>query len=123
MILNSYKQAIANLYNQRSDSYDQGNFHHKLAQLLINYAKIKPKQRVLDIATGTGLVAIEAAEKVGPDGFVMGVDIAELMLAKAKEKSQIMSLNNLEFIQADIEVSERFVKLDNSQIVAYYLFP
>ncbi|MGB5595787.1 MAG: methyltransferase domain-containing protein, partial [Crocosphaera sp.] len=104
MILNSYKQAIANLYNQRSDSYDQGNFHHKLAQLLINYAKIKPKQRVLDIATGTGLVAIEAAEKVGTDGFVMGVDIAELMLAKAKEKSQIMSLNNLEFIQADTEV-------------------
>ncbi len=104
MILNSYKQAIANLYNQRNDNYDQGDFHHKVAQLLINYVQIEPKQRVLDIATGTGLVAIEAAQKVGSDGFVIGVDLAELMLAKAQEKSQIMSLNNLEFIQADIEV-------------------
>ncbi|MGK7941375.1 MAG: class I SAM-dependent methyltransferase [Crocosphaera sp.] len=103
MELNPYQQAIANLYNQRSDSYDQGYFHPKLADLLINYATIKPQQRVLDMATGTGLVAIEAAKKVGVNGSVLGVDIAELMLQKAHEKAKILNLNNVDFLQEDIK--------------------
>nr|MDJ0511210.1 class I SAM-dependent methyltransferase [Crocosphaera sp.] len=103
MELNLYKQEIANLYNQRSDSYEQGNFHPKLADLLINYVQIKPRQKVLDIATGTGLVAIEVAKKVGINGYVLGVDIADLMLQKAQEKTQVLNLDNLEFLRADIE--------------------
>ena len=89
MELNSYQHAIARLYNQRSDNYDEGSFHPKLADLLINYAQIKPNERVLDIATGTGLVAIKAAQKVGVNGYVLGVDIAELMLQKAQERDAV----------------------------------
>ncbi len=103
MELNPYQEAIANLYNQRSCSYDQGYFHPKLADLLINYATIKPQQRVLDMATGTGLVAIEAAKKVGINGYVLGFDIADLMLQKAQEKAKVLNLNNLEFLRADVE--------------------
>ncbi|MEM8780975.1 MAG: class I SAM-dependent methyltransferase, partial [Cyanobacteria bacterium P01_G01_bin.49] len=75
----------------------------QLVQLLIDYAMIQPWQKILDLATGTGLVAIEAAKKVGEYGFVTGVDMADLMLAKAQEKAKKLNLNNLEFVQADIE--------------------
>ena len=105
-MLTPYQQAIANLYNQCSNTYDQGEFHPKLVDLLLNYLDIKPKPTVLDIATGTGLIAVEVAKKVGGDGYVVGGDIAELMLKKAQEKAQIFNLNNLECLQADIESLE-----------------
>ncbi|MDJ0578463.1 methyltransferase domain-containing protein [Crocosphaera sp.] len=102
-MLTPYQQAIANLYNQRSGTYDQGDFHPKLVDLLLSYLDVKPQQNVLDIATGTGLMAVECSKKVGDYGYVIGVDIAELMLKKAQEKAQILNLNNLEFLEADIE--------------------
>lgn len=105
-MLNPYQQAIANLYNQRSTTYDQGDFHPKLVDLLLEYLDIKPKQTVLDIATGTGLVSIEIAKKVGNDGYVIGVDIAESMLKEAQKKAQKLNINNLEFLQTDIESLE-----------------
>lgn len=106
MSLTAYKQALYNLYNQRSITYDQGEFHPKLAHLLVNYVNIQPGQRVLDLATGTGLVAIEAAKKVGKDGSVVAVDMADLMLAKAQEKAQQLNLRNIDFVQGDIETLE-----------------
>lgn len=103
MTLNNYQKAITHLYNKRSANYNQGNFHPQLAQLLIDYTVIQPGQRVLDLATGTGLVAIKAAKQVGDNGFVTGVDISDLMLAQAQEKAKTLNLNNLEFIKEDIE--------------------
>ncbi len=107
-MLNPYKQAIANLYNGRSITYDQGSFHPKLANLLLKYLDIKPNQTVLDIATGTGLMAIKAAQKVGNGGYILGVDIAELVLKKAQEKAHKLNLNNLELLQADIVLVRKF---------------
>ncbi|MDJ0599414.1 MAG: methyltransferase domain-containing protein [Crocosphaera sp.] len=102
-MLTPYQQAIANLYNQRSTTYDQGDFHPKLVDLLLKYLAIEPRQTVLDLATGTGLVAIEAAKKVSNEGHVIGVDMANLMLAEAQKKVKNLNLNNIEFLLADIE--------------------
>ncbi len=96
-MLTPYQQAIANLYNQRSASYDQGDFHPKLVELLVNYLDIQSKQTILDIATGTGLFAIEAAKKIGDNGRVIGIDIAHLMLAEAQKKAKKLNLNNIQF--------------------------
>jgi SAM-dependent methyltransferase len=46
-------------------------------------ARIQPGQRVLDVACGTGVLAREAARRVGPTGFVAGVDANPGMLAVA----------------------------------------
>ena len=101
--LNSYKQQVADLYNSRSHNYDRGDWHPRIAQRLVEYAQLALGQQVLDLATGTGIVAIEAAQIVGATGRVIGVDISEGMLEIAQKKSDTLNLNNTEFLLADAE--------------------
>ncbi|MEH2459079.1 class I SAM-dependent methyltransferase [Nostoc sp.] len=101
--LNEYKQQIADLYNRRSQTYDEGDWHPRIAHRLVKHAQISQGQHVLDIATGTGMVAIEAAQLVGFEGRVVGVDISTGMLEQTKRKIEALGLNNLELILADAE--------------------
>jgi demethylmenaquinone methyltransferase/2-methoxy-6-polyprenyl-1,4-benzoquinol methylase len=50
-------------------------------------AAVEPGDRVLDVATGTGDLAFELARRVAPGGEVVGVDFAEAMLERAREKA------------------------------------
>ena len=54
---------------------------------LIAAAEIRPGQRVLDVACGTGVHACSIAECVGLTGSAVGVDVNENMLAVAKRKA------------------------------------
>lgn len=54
------------------------------ARLLVEIADLRPGERVLDIATGTGVVARHAASSVGTTGLVTAVDINPAMLAVAR---------------------------------------
>jgi SAM-dependent methyltransferase len=55
-----------------------------LAAALVSRASVGSGDHVLDVGTGTGLVAREAAEHVGTDGRVVGIDTSEAMLAEAR---------------------------------------
>lgn len=50
-------------------------------------ARVQPGQRVLDVACGTGVLARAVAERVGPQGAVVGLDLNEGMLAVAGRKA------------------------------------
>jgi SAM-dependent methyltransferase len=50
-------------------------------------ARVRPGQRVLDVACGTGILARHALTRVGPSGSVAGVDPGPGMLAVAREKA------------------------------------
>jgi demethylmenaquinone methyltransferase/2-methoxy-6-polyprenyl-1,4-benzoquinol methylase len=50
-------------------------------------AALRPGTRVLDVATGTGKLALVAARQVAPGGEVIGLDASERMLARARSAS------------------------------------
>lgn len=102
----SYKQRVAAGFDLRGDSYDTSLFHRELAKRLLELVELQPGQHVLDVATGTGLVAIPAAQLVGEKGGVIGVDISEGMLQQARKVSAELGLTNLAFEQADADTME-----------------
>ncbi|TAK08725.1 MAG: methyltransferase domain-containing protein [Candidatus Manganitrophaceae bacterium] len=68
---------------------------------LVGDARIRPGQRVLDLGSGTGYPAIVAADAVGNQGEVLGLDLSEEMLDRAKRKAYGLGLFNLDFRVAD----------------------
>ncbi|MFM2063029.1 MAG: hypothetical protein RLZZ507_2699 [Cyanobacteriota bacterium] len=102
--MDNYKQQIIEIFNSRT-AYDQekGSHHPREAILLLESIPLQQGQKILDIATGTGLVAIPAALKVGLEGYVIGVDISPGMLDQAREKVTAAGLKNIEFIEEDAE--------------------
>lgn len=99
--LRQYKKAVADYYSGRSTNYDDSDWHDQIARKLVDLSGIHPGARVLDIATGTGMLAVYAASKVGPTGSVLGVDISEGMLEKARAKAA--GLQNASFERGDGE--------------------
>jgi ubiquinone/menaquinone biosynthesis C-methylase UbiE len=63
---------------------------------------LQPGQRILDVCCGSGASAIPAAEKVGRNGFVFGVDLSEKLLALARAKANEQQLPNIEFRVGDM---------------------
>jgi ubiquinone/menaquinone biosynthesis C-methylase UbiE len=57
------------------------------APLLVDAARLAPGERVLDVACGTGVVARVAAQRVGPTGYVVGVDLNPEMIGVARSLS------------------------------------
>lgn len=98
-----YKQSIADLYSKRSQSYDRSEWHDRIARNLVDFADIKTGSRVLDIATGTGMVAFYAASKAGSQGSVIGIDISEGMVQVANSKLKSPDFSNLTFEIGDGE--------------------
>ncbi len=68
-------------------TYDRMGFLTLTAQHLAQAAALQPGMRVLDVATGTGTVALEAARVVGPAGSVVGLDLSAAMLEKARARA------------------------------------
>jgi demethylmenaquinone methyltransferase / 2-methoxy-6-polyprenyl-1,4-benzoquinol methylase len=60
--------------------------HHRWRARAVDLARVGPGSRVLDVATGTGDLAIELARRVSPGGEVIGSDFSENMLIRAREK-------------------------------------
>ncbi|WP_110987336.1 class I SAM-dependent methyltransferase [Acaryochloris thomasi] len=102
--LNRYKQQIRNDFNSRSNY--ESEFHRKAAARLVELAKLQAGQRVLDVATGTGLAAIAAARVVGLTGHVLGTDFSAGMLQQARAQAEALGLKNIVFENVDADNQE-----------------
>ncbi|MDQ5830000.1 MAG: methyltransferase domain-containing protein [Actinomycetota bacterium] len=59
--------------------------------------ELRPGERVVDVGCGAGIDSLIAAKKVGPDGRVIGVDMTQSMLEKARQGAKEAGLKNVEF--------------------------
>ncbi len=65
--------------------------------------RLAPGERVVDAGSGAGFDCFIAANQVGPDGSVIGVDMLDEMLAKSRESARQMDLRNVEFREGLLE--------------------
>src|SRR5438477_7297524 len=77
---------IAGLYDRMNTVMTVG-LHHQWRRRAADLAALGPGNRALDVATGTGDLAIALAERVGDDGEVVAVDFSERMLELARAKA------------------------------------
>jgi demethylmenaquinone methyltransferase / 2-methoxy-6-polyprenyl-1,4-benzoquinol methylase len=77
---------IAGIYDPLNTAMTAG-LHHRWRERAADQAHVVPGARVLDVATGTGDLALELARRVWPNGEVVGSDFAEAMLDRARAKA------------------------------------
>ncbi len=86
------------------DKWDQF-FNRTMAFInhrLVADARIRPGLHVLDLGSGTGYPALLAGEVVGAEGTVVGIDLAESMLAVATRKATTLGLPQVSFRTGDV---------------------
>jgi SAM-dependent methyltransferase len=79
----------------------QAELIEPVTRALLLDAGVGPGMRVLDVGTGRGDVALIAAELVGDDGSVVGVDLAPSAVAAARERVAGLPLRNVSFRDGD----------------------
>src|SRR5438876_8191642 len=73
-----------------------------VTERLFREAGIGPGQRVLDLGSGVGDVAMLAARIVGPSGEVVGIERDPKSIAKARARVAEVGLDNVSFTQSDV---------------------
>lgn len=98
------KQRAATTYNAASDFYDHpvNSFWERYGQRTVTRLGLAPGAGVLDVCCGSGASALPAAQAVGPQGSVLGVDLAENLLALARSKAKDRRLSNVTFRVGDM---------------------
>ena len=96
-------------YTAFSESYENQQGYNPDADLNLGcgipteYAHIKTGDTVIDLGSGAGNDCFVARALVGETGKVIGVDMTEAMIEKAKANTEKLGFNNVEFRQGDIE--------------------
>ena len=99
------KLKAATTYNAAADHFDDEplGFWERTGRRTIERLELPSGVTVLDVGCGTGASALPAAEKVGPHGRVIGIDLAERLLEIARRKAQSHGLTNVTFETGDME--------------------
>jgi len=86
------------------------SFHERLdaslkpfGQAAMEAASLKAGERVLEVGCGCGDTSLDMARRVGPDGRVHGIDISELILARARARAQSTAEKNISFECGDAQ--------------------
>jgi demethylmenaquinone methyltransferase / 2-methoxy-6-polyprenyl-1,4-benzoquinol methylase len=77
---------IAGVYDLMNSVMTAG-LHHRWRERAADLAELRPGGRALDVASGTGDLAIELSRRVAPGGEVIGSDFSEGMLERARRKA------------------------------------
>lgn len=84
-LVKSVFDSVADKYDIMNDAMSFG-LHRLWKKFTINLARLRPGDKVLDIAAGSGDLSIAFAKKVGPSGLVIASDINAAMLEQGRRK-------------------------------------
>ncbi len=98
------KSKIRETFNTVSDGYDKRalRFFADSANQLATYLSLEGDEQLLDVATGTGSNALVLARHL-PSGHVTGIDFSEGMLKQARTKANLAAIQNVEFVEMDMQ--------------------
>lgn len=108
---------VAPRYHKRWASTHMGPF--SITKELIKLAKIRKDDKILDIASGTGVVTKEIVSKISSNGFVVGIDSSKTAIDIARRSNG--KKRNLDFVLADAE-SVKFKEIFDVVTCQYALF-
>jgi ubiquinone/menaquinone biosynthesis C-methylase UbiE len=99
------KRRAQETYNAAAESFDDPalSFWERFGRATVDRLDLRPGAIVLDACAGSGASALPAAERVGPSGKVVAVDLADNLLALARTKAERLGFGNLETRHGDIE--------------------
>jgi ubiquinone/menaquinone biosynthesis C-methylase UbiE len=99
------KHRAQQTYNAAAGFFDEPalGFWDRFGRATVDRLELRPGAIVLDACAGSGASALPAAERVGPSGRVVAVDLAENLLALARAKADHHGLRHLETRYGDIE--------------------
>ena len=97
--LDDAKTRAAATYSAAADHYDDAanTFWERFGRTTVERLRPSVKSRVLDVCCGSGASALPAAEMVGREGSVLGIDVAASLLDLARAKATQRGLTNCEF--------------------------
>ena len=80
------KAAIAEVFDRASQTYDRTGveFFATVGRTLVEHASVAPGDQVLDLGCGRGAATLPAAERVGPAGHVLALDLAPGMVSRLR---------------------------------------
>lgn len=96
-------------YCMAENAYDNVDGYVAAADLQLGcglpfeFTQIQPGERVLDLGSGAGMDAFIAMRHTGPTGSVLGLDLSEAMVARARKNAKDIGAGNVTFLQGDIE--------------------
>ena len=96
------KAKAATTYNAAADYYDTNSFWERFGRATVERLQLPLGSRVLDVCCGSGASALPAAEMVGPQGLVLGIDLAANLLELARTKAAKRGLLNTQFRVGDL---------------------
>lgn len=99
------KELIVDIFDGAASRYDREgpSVFRTFGARLVDWTGIAPGARVLDVSTGTGAVLIPAAQRVGVNGQVTGIDLSNGMLAQANNNAQENHIANYRLLEMDAE--------------------
>ncbi len=102
------KQAVAAIFDRAAETYDQTGveFFGRVGRRLVDLVDPQPGDRVLDLGCGLGASALPAAERVGPGGRVLAVDLAPRMVDGLARRAAAAGLGHLEARVGDAEAPD-----------------
>ena len=91
------------MYARRADGYERRlslRLIRDIQRRAVERLALRPGNRVLDVACGTGINFADVLERIGPEGALVGVDLSADMLSQARERARDEGWENVELVEA-----------------------